>query len=123
MGITRGKVWGNTSMIFHENNVEMSRIEVKKGGYCSKHKHQHKFNLFFIEKGILKITVYRQDAGQTMEDITILKDRDSTYVEPSLFHCFEALEDTVAYEIYWTELDVNDIERETVGGIKSSDTL
>ena len=114
--ITRGKVWGNTSTIFQKNNVEMARIEINNGGYCSKHKHKYKHNMFFVEEGQLQVTIYRSDAGQILEDVTILNKGDFTYVEPGLYHSFKSLEDTVAFEIYWVELDVNDIERESVGG-------
>ena len=34
-----GKVWGMTENIFSNHNFEFHRIEVKKGGFCSKHKH------------------------------------------------------------------------------------
>jgi dTDP-4-dehydrorhamnose 3,5-epimerase-like enzyme len=43
---------------------------------------------------------------------------DMTIVKPGLFHSFEALEDTVCFEIYWTELDHSDIQRENIGGSK-----
>ena len=58
---TQGKVWGLTQEIFKNHNFELHRIEAKKGGYCSVHKHLHKFNAFYIEKGKLKITVYETD--------------------------------------------------------------
>ncbi|KKM16855.1 hypothetical protein LCGC14_1681640 [marine sediment metagenome] len=116
--VTRGKIWGNTSTIFNKNNVEIARIEVKTGGYCSKHKHAHKFNFFFVEFGKLEVTIFRPDAGQVIEDVTVVEAGGSTYVEPNLYHKFKALENTVAYEVYWIELDVNDIEREVVGGME-----
>jgi len=114
----RGKVWGNTTKLFDKNNVEMHRIEVEAGGFCSKHNHQSKYNLFFVEEGELKIYIYREYAGKVLEDITTLKTGDTTYVEPGVPHMFRATEHTIAFEIYWVTLDVNDIVRETVGGIK-----
>lgn len=114
--ITRGKIWGSTSTIFSKNNVEVARIKVKKGGYCSKHKHEYKYNEFFVEQGKMQITIYRPDANEIIEDITVLNPGDSTYVEPGLYHSFKGLEDSVVFEIYWVELDANDIERESVGG-------
>ena len=116
--IVRGKVWGNTSTLFSKNNVEVSRIEIKKGGYCSKHRHDYKYNLFFVEEGKLLVTIFREDANTTIEDKTILEKHDITYVEPNIFHFFEALEDTIAYEIYWVEIDKKDIIRESVGGMR-----
>jgi mannose-6-phosphate isomerase-like protein (cupin superfamily) len=111
----QGKVWGLTNFIFGNNNFEIHRIEVNKGGFCSTHKHQHKFNAFYIEEGQLKVTIHQTDYG--LNDETIMNKGDLTIVKPELFHSFEALTDVVCYEIYWTELDHNDIQRESVGGI------
>ncbi len=116
MVCVRGKIWGSTSCIFNKNNVEIHRIAVHKNGYCSKHKHVHKFNCFFVESGELKVTIYREDAGQLIEDVTLLKSGESTYVEPGLYHMFLAMSDTVAYEIYWVKIS-DDIVRDTVGGV------
>lgn len=117
--IVRGKIWGNTNTIFNKNNVEIARIEIVKGGYCSKHLHEFKFNAFFLEKGKLKVTIFRSDSGQEIQDVTILSPGDITYVEPGLLHFFEAIEECIAYEIYWCELQGIDIVRKSVGGVKS----
>lgn len=110
----QGKVWGQTEKLFCKNNVEFHRIEAKKGGYSSKHKHVSKFNAFYIEKGKLKIKIWKNDYD--LVDETILQTGQLTVVKPGEFHAFEAIEDTVAYEIYWVELRENDIVRENVGG-------
>ena len=57
----QGKVWGSTQPLFNKNNVEIHRIKTNKGGYCSKHKHEHKYNCFYVERGLLKITVWKND--------------------------------------------------------------
>lgn len=114
----RGKVWGTTQSLFNKNNVEIHRITCKSGGYCSKHKHVHKFNAFFVERGLLEITIYRWDSNKQIEDKTVLTAGQSTFVEPGLFHKFKVLEeDTVALEIYWVDLSEDDIVRDGVGGI------
>ena len=41
MNNIQGKIWGKTQALFNKNNVQIHRIETKKGGYCSKHKHEH----------------------------------------------------------------------------------
>jgi hypothetical protein len=43
-----------------------------------------------------------------------------TKVAPGEYHQFEALKDTVAYELYWAQFDHDDIERETVGFSKDT---
>jgi len=112
----RGKVWGNTSCLFCKNNTEIHRIEAKKNAYCSKHLHKLKYNMFYVERGELRVVIYRPDAGKIIEDVTDLKAGQSTFVEPGLLHEFIAIKDCIAYEIYWTELSPTDIERESVGG-------
>lgn len=111
----QSKVWGTTSLLLSTPNFEVHRIEVNKGGYCSKHFHQYKFNVFYIEKGKLKILVYQEDSK--LVDETIVSSGESTTIEPNEYHRFEALEDTIAYEIYYVTLPSEDIIREDHGGI------
>jgi len=113
IGASQGKVWGTTQCLFAQNNVEVHLIEIKEGGYCSKHTHIHKANLFQIISGLLKIEIWMPYG---LVDTTIIKDGQYCVVPPGHSHRFEALADTKALEIYWVELDSNDIERETVGG-------
>lgn len=110
----QGKVWGQTQTLFLKNNVEIHRIEANKGGYCSKHKHEHKYNAFFVERGQLKITIWKNDYD--LVDETIISEKEMSIVSPNEYHKFEAIEDTVAYEIYWTTIDTQDIVRESCGG-------
>ncbi len=116
----QGKVWGITQELFFKNNVEMHRIEVKKGGFCSKHKHEHKYNSFFVESGKLKIKIWKN--AYNLIDETILTPQCMCIVSPNEYHLFECLEDTVAFEIYWVELDRKDIDRENIGGINETDS-
>ena len=111
---TQGKIWGLTQEIFKNHNFELHRIEAKKGGFCSKHKHIHKFNAFYIEKGKLKLTIFKNDYD--LVDETIVQTGQIATAKPGEYHMFEALENTICYEIYWVELNHSDIERETVGG-------
>ena len=110
----QGKVWGFTQPLILKNNVEIHRIEAKEGGFCSKHKHNYKYNAFFVERGALKITIWKND--YELVDETIIKDQQMSTVKPQEYHMFEALEDTTAYEIYWTEISADDIDRENCGG-------
>ncbi len=109
-----GKTWGKTSPIFSKNNVEIHRIEVKKGGYCSKHLHEKKFNAFFLESGSLEVLIWKNDYN--LCDATFLEPGQMTVVTPGEYHLFKALEDSVVYEIYWVELEAGDIVRKSVGG-------
>ena len=112
----QGKIWGQTTPLFNKNNVEIHRIEGRKGGYCSKHVHASKYNRFLVESGRLKITITKDYGSGILDDVTVIGPGEQTTVAPGQWHQFEVLEDCVAFEIYWVELDPDDIERETVGG-------
>ena len=109
-----GKAWGDTQNIFSKNNVEIHRIRVDAGGYCSKHLHEKKFNLFFLESGLLEVHIWKNDYN--LCDVTVLGPGQMTVVEPGEYHLFKALKDSVVYEIYWVELEAGDIVRKSVGG-------
>lgn len=117
--LTAGKVWGRTISLFQKNNVELHRIEVRAGGYCSKHYHNHKWNAFFIEDGCLEISVWKRDTG--LCDVTRLGSGEMMYVPPGEYHRFRGVAPlTKAYEIYWVELSSSDIERRESGGASDS---
>lgn len=117
--IIQGKVWGHTRPLFQKNNVEIHDIFVNKGGYCSKHRHSAKYNKFVVNSGKLLIRVWKEYVnGDFLEEETILSAGHEMTVGPGDFHMFEALEDTIALEIYWVELKETDIERENHGGKK-----
>lgn len=108
-----GKVWGQTELIHANGVLEFHRIKLIKGGACSKHRHQYKWNGFFVESGKLIIRVWKNDYN--LVDETVLGPGDFTQVKPGEYHRFEALEDTVAFELYWAEFNHNDIERADAG--------
>ena len=111
----QGKVWGITSSLFSKNNVEVNRIVCHKDAFCSKHKHTSKYNMFFVEAGTLEIRVWKKDYD--LVDKTILREHENCIVDPGEYHLFKCLEEgTVAFEIYWVEIEKTDIERENVGG-------
>lgn len=118
-GMKEGKVWGTTQALFCHNNVECHLIHFAKGGYCSTHKHKNKYNRFIVIRGRLKISVTKYNVPHSaVLDETILEVGQITDVAPDVEHKFEALEDGSAIEIYWVDLDPNDIERNgSQGGI------
>ena len=108
-----GKIWGNTENVFSNSSFEFHRIEFKKDSECSKHKHQYKWNGFFVERGQLLIRVWKN--SYDLVDQTILKAGDFTKVKPGEYHQFKGLDEGVAFELYWAEFNHDDIERESVG--------
>jgi mannose-6-phosphate isomerase-like protein (cupin superfamily) len=109
-----GKIWGTTKLLESNSSLEFHRITVVAGARCSQHLHQHKWNGFFVESGSLLIRVWRNDYD--LVDETVLTAGEYTRVAPGEYHQFEALADTVAFEIYWTDsVQSDDIVRRTVG--------
>lgn len=111
-----GKVWGHSHQLKKSGAVELHRIEANPGGYCSKHFHRTKWNGFYVESGSLVITVW-QDSG--LVDETHLTAGEYTEVPPGVYHKFHSPEHTVAFELYWAEIQGEDIVRELPGGQKS----
>jgi mannose-6-phosphate isomerase-like protein (cupin superfamily) len=113
---TQGKVWGLTQHIFGHNSVSIHRIEIEPGGRCSKHTHQHKWNAFWMESGELEIEVWKN--SYDLIDRTTIRTGQMTKVPPGEYHRFvnNSGQKCVVYEIYWTELEEDDIQREDVGG-------
>lgn len=114
--IKQSKIWGTTTEIFRNGIVELHRIQIKPGGYCSEHTHKYKYNMFIVETGRLKVTTWK---ASDIKDVTEIGPQEQTVVPPGEKHLFEALSCTVAYELYWVELQGEDIERMTVGGIST----
>ena len=114
MSIIEGKVWGTTEPVIHSPFIEVHRIKVNLGGYCSQHKHQSKNNAFYVVSGELEIQRWK-DYG--LCDSTHLFAGDTSIVPAGEMHKFIAHQETEALEIYWAELNHNDIIRENVGGV------
>lgn len=108
-----GKVWGTTQQIWANGSFEMHRLEIKAGAECSEHKHNQKYNLFFVESGVLKIRTWKN--AYDLIDETILNAGETFVQEPGEFHQFVCLADCICFEVYWAKFDSNDIERRTVG--------
>ena len=111
-----GKIWGETNLVFSNNNVQINQIHVKKGGRCSKHMHNHKNNIFFIQSGELLIEQWTKEG---FVDSTILKTEDKMEISSQVFHRFTALADTMALEIYYQDIENDDIIREDIGSMIS----
>jgi len=108
------KVWGTTELVFKNDNFEVHRIFINAGGYCSRHIHRYKYNLFFVENGKLSVRIFK---GENI-DTTIITTNEKTIVAPGEEHQFEAETNATVYEIYYTEPIGEDIIRMTVGGMK-----
>lgn len=106
-----GKCWGETVDIETNPFVSFHRAVINHGFCCSRHDHSGRANLFFVESGRIRIRVYQPNG---IEDETILAAGETTTVPAGLDHRFEALADSVVFELYWprmmTEPDINRID-------------
>jgi len=109
-----GKIWGQTNLVFSNCNTEIQYMQCKKGKQCSKHCHQHKSNMFYVISGVIKILVWKNDYD--LCDETVLYPGDRMVVKPGEYHQFQVLSDAEVLEVYWVDLKLDDIVRETCGG-------
>ena len=113
MSTIQGKAWGQTRCVYAACNVEVHRIEVVAGGFCSEHQHTAKVNRFYVESGVLEVLVWHGDEP----DVTRLTAGQMTDVQPNLWHSFKADTAVVAYEIYSSTSNASDIIRRSIGGV------
>jgi len=118
--IIEGKVWGNTVPLLQSSCIEIHKIMVDAGGYCSKHTHQSKVNAFYVIEGRLEIHRWK---SYDLVDVTVLHSGDMSIVPAGEPHMFKAITPVEALEIYWAELDHDDIQRDTVGGCDKTPRL
>jgi len=113
VGPVQGKCWGTTQSLFELNGVEVNRLITLNAGFSSEHIHNQKWSRFFVISGKIQVIIFREDSAK---DVTILTSGMCTDVPPSVWHKFQAIEDSDVIEIYWVILEKSDIERRTIGG-------
>lgn len=111
----QGKEWGYTTEFFRNSMVSAHHLEIKKGGYCSEHIHEHKYNLFYVISGRLEITIWRE---KNAKDETVLTAGQESAIPPGFYHKFKAFEKTECIEVYQVLLIEPDINRRTQGGAR-----
>jgi mannose-6-phosphate isomerase-like protein (cupin superfamily) len=112
----QGKIWGTTEPLLITPMIEFHRINIEPFCHCSMHKHEFKYNMFYVIEGKLDIHVRKNNYDLT--DITELYQGEFTSVAPNEYHMFQSSEERVeALEIYYLNPISEDIIRETVGGL------
>lgn len=106
------KIWGERRRILLTDRCEIDLLYLKKGTFCSTHKHKKKINKFVVVEGEVKIET---DFGNK-----ILKKNESWTVKPPLIHRFCPLTDSIMIELAYTEdktkISSTDIWRFSQGG-------
>jgi mannose-6-phosphate isomerase-like protein (cupin superfamily) len=110
------KLWGMNYIMHIDNVFQACHITIKKGGFCSNHRHTHKWNQFYIISGKLAVELFKE-GDKAPYSILYLGPNDSIKVMPGVNHKFHAMEDTEAIEIYSVNVSEEDILREDTGGM------
>ena len=111
----QGKKWGYTTDFFRNAIVSGHHLEIRKGGFCSEHHHEFKYNSFYIVSGQLELTIWRDEK---MKDVTIIGAGQSTAVPPGFWHKFRGITSVHCIEMYQVLLVEPDIDRRTEGGLE-----
>ena len=103
------KTWGEKNNIFENDTCEVSVLHLEPFQRCSWHRHESKYNLFYVQKGRL---ILKLEDGET----EVLPGQIFTTV-PGEFHEFQTRElETICIEVMYVQYDKEDIVRTTVGG-------
>lgn len=117
MNIPVAKKWGTTTLIYHDDKIEIQLIQVQPGGYCSTHKHSDKHNIFSIVSGRLEVYKMAPLERYCLEPATL----STIEIAPNELHRFYTKDGATAYEIYIAKgpkkIDLEDIVRISEGGI------
>lgn len=109
----QGKIWGETTEFFRSQTLSAHYLDIRGGGFCSFHRHEHKANIFYVISGQLLI---EQEVGEH-SDKTVLSEGQSIVIGAGTWHKFTGMIPTKCIEMYQVNLTEPDIERRSVGGI------
>lgn len=118
----KAKVWGTTESVVLTQSIQIDRIVVSEGGFCSWHFHQNKSNGFYVVQGALEI---EWDDGHSASRKRISPDIPFLEVAEQKCHRFRGLAaQTIAFEYYIARenatIDIHDIVRLEDGGIENA---
>lgn len=103
------KSWGEKNNFFQNDTCEVSVLYLEPNQRCSWHRHEAKYNLFYVLDGKL---VLKLEDGET----EVLPGQIFTTI-PGEFHEFQTRElDTICIEVMYVKYDAHDIIRTIVGG-------
>lgn len=114
------KLWGRTRCVAKGPAFEVHELEIKMGGFSSKHKHR-KWNMFLVQSGTLDVEAFHKSnpTGPATDVVTLIGGQnDRIEVQPDFIHRFRAQSDCRVLEVYWTDqIDPGDIKRYDEGGL------
>jgi len=112
------KVWGETKCSFFDQQWSNHDLRTNAGGFCSVHYHLERNNLFRVKSGWLKVVwcfAWRMHSR-------VLGSGEYLAIASCIPHQFQCITDCRLVEEYHPDrpacnLDINDIERLTIGGV------
>lgn len=110
------KLWGTSSAIYFGDSLSACHISIKKGGFCSNHRHERKWNQIYVVSGLISVQIYKDDRS-TVESVYYIGPGQALTMRPGINHKFQAMEDTEALELYFASVSDEDIVREDTGGM------
>jgi len=69
------KVWGDTTPVSINSTHEVHFLNIKRGGYSSRHRHE-KNNLFYVVSGVIEVVRFDSE-GQEKEGVALLLVQES----------------------------------------------
>jgi len=119
------KRWGAAFSIGVTTYGQMSLAIIDKGGFCSRHYHNQKVNVFNVCEGELHVHVWNDElkCDTKKPDLThVVKAGESLQIPINVIHEMEAMTDVVCMESYHTvqsshKVCPKDIHRFTTGGM------
>jgi mannose-6-phosphate isomerase-like protein (cupin superfamily) len=103
------KSWGEKWNLHINDLNEVSVLYLQPNQRCSWHKHQTKFNRFFVIQGSLYI--------KTESGVAEVKEHEIFTTRPGEMHEFQTHDSgAIVMEIMYVKYDPEDIQRETIGG-------
>ena len=92
-----GKIWGDTESLLVTPMIEVHRINVLPHMHCSMHKHNMKWNMFYVIKGELEI--HQKKTDYELIDVTKINNEGKVIFGSTVF--LEDLDhgDKISYKI------------------------
>ncbi len=103
------KTWGEKTNIFQNDLCEVSVLELQPGQRCSWHRHQSKYNQFYVLEGEIFILTEWGPA--------VVEKGQTFTTKPGEWHEFQTTDKcAIVIETMYVKYEESDIERETLGG-------
>lgn len=117
---SESKAWGFVRHVFDSPHAAVSVLDTKTGAFCSRHTHEQRSNLFFVQSGVIEVVEY--DHKGEMETLRKRLHPGEVHSVPAgVVHRFEVILGGVVVEVYAPGkegdiVSINDIQRLDVGG-------